>query len=346
MPQLGSQAMSQLVKTRLVNEPFSDPGLFIDFRFGRRAMLFDMGDLGPLSVRELLRVTDVFVSHRHIDHFSGFDRLLRHRLHRAGTLRMVGPAGFIGGVAAKLRAYTWNLLDETSADFAIEAAEFVDGSMGPWTTFRARDAFRASACSDPPPTQQWPQGVVLMNDDLRVEATILDHATPSLGFALQENMRVNVWSEGLNALGLQAGPWLNQAKTAVRRGATDDLAVAVSGGESVPLGMLKQHALRVAKGQRIAYVVDVAFTPENIERIRAICADADHLYIEATFLEADAKEASARHHLTARHAGELARLSNVRRVTLLHHSPRYLDRPGALQDEAERAFNAPQPSPR
>ena len=53
---------------RLINDPFSDPGLFVPFLFEKRALMFDLGDLHALSPRDLLKVTHVFVTHSHMDH--------------------------------------------------------------------------------------------------------------------------------------------------------------------------------------------------------------------------------------------------------------------------------------
>ena len=108
---------------RLINNPFSDPGLFIPFLFEKRAFLFDLGDLGGLSNRDLLKVSHVFVTHTHMDHFIGFDTLLRHFLGRDKTLHLFGPPGFFCHIEGKLMGYSWNLLDENNHNFIISAHE-------------------------------------------------------------------------------------------------------------------------------------------------------------------------------------------------------------------------------
>ena len=87
--------------------------------FRTDALLFDIGDISRLPTRKLLRISDVFVSHTHMDHFAGFDHLLRVCLGRDTGVRMYGPPDFIEQVGHKLHAYTWNLVENYAADFTV-----------------------------------------------------------------------------------------------------------------------------------------------------------------------------------------------------------------------------------
>ena len=90
---------------RLINGAFDDPGLYIPFLFQNRALIFDLGDITNLSSRDLLKISHGFVTHTHMDHFIGFDRLLRKALGREKTLVLFGPEGFIKNVEGKLSFY-------------------------------------------------------------------------------------------------------------------------------------------------------------------------------------------------------------------------------------------------
>lgn len=89
----------------LVNGSAGDPVLFVDCMFESRALLFDLGDIQALAPKKLLRISHVFVSHAHMDHFIGFDWLLRILLGRENDLHLFGPPGFLEQVEHKLHAY-------------------------------------------------------------------------------------------------------------------------------------------------------------------------------------------------------------------------------------------------
>jgi ribonuclease BN (tRNA processing enzyme) len=326
--------MSALVQPRLVNGPFDDPGVYLEFRHSRRAMLFDLGELGGLSPRELLRVTHGFVSHAHMDHLAGLDRLLRTCLHRPGALALVGPPGFVDRVEHRLGSYVWNLLDEDSVDFRLEVSEFDGDRLSRAAAFHARLGFARQELLP----AALARGTVLAEPDFVVEAAVLDHGIPSLAFALRERVRVNVWRTALDELGLPVGRWLTGAKRAARGGLPDAHQVEVPGHGNLSLRFLRERVFRLARGQVVAYVTDAADTPVNRDRIVRLAEAADHLFIEATFLEQDRALAEATRHLTARAAGELARAAGVARVTPFHHSARYLAQRRALVRELGAAF--------
>lgn len=329
--------MRSSLQARPINGPFEDPGVFVDLLHGRRAFLFDLGELGALSVREALRVRDIFVSHTHMDHFCGFDRLLRLCLGRDMELRLFGPPGLIEQVEHKLRAYTWNLIEGYENDLSFTVAELYGEGRGRRAVFRLRDGFARSEEGE----ASFPGGVLFEERNLRARAAVLDHGIPCLGFALEEKRRVNVYKSRLVELGLATGPWLRELKGLVLAGAPAETPVVApgEGGERrFTLGELQRTLLDVTQGDRMAYVTDVAFTEANVAAIVELVRGAETLFIEAAFLERERERAAARRHLTARQAGTIARLAGVKRVVPFHFSPRYAEEEAALYLELDAAF--------
>jgi ribonuclease Z len=320
-----------------VNGPFGDPGLFVALRWQGRALQFDLGRLGRMDPGDLLKITHVFVSHAHMDHFMGFDHLLRLFLPRDATLHLYGPKDFLARLAGRLAGYTWNLTEEYP--FVIVGHE-VDTERVVSSTFRASTAFR------PDDRRERPfDGVLLDEPTLGIRTAILDHKIPCLAFALIEKAHLNVDTSLLEQLNLQPGRWLDRLKKAIRARESDAFPIVALARENgtvcekpLRLGELRSLVIE-SRGQKIGYVVDTLFNDSNQRKIVDLVQNADLFFCESPFLEEDVEQASKRYHLTARQAGILGREAGVRRLEVFHFSPRYEGRADRIYAEAKAAFN-------
>jgi len=340
-PNENEKAVPRHFDPALINDPFDDPGLYVDLVFEKRALLFDLGDLGRLSPRKMLRISDVFVTHLHMDHFAGFDQLLRRLLGREMTLGVYGPRGIIDAVEHKLRAYSWNLIGGYDGNLTFRVTEMDESGRTSSASFSGRTQFARRDEEK----GQLSEGTLLKESGIQVRATTLDHGLPALAFVLEERAHINIWRNRLNAMGLAVGPWLRKFKEATLKGADDQSPINVAWAnaegakpDSLPFGLLKKEIMKTSSGRKIAYVVDCAYTERNIERIVKLAEGADTLFIEGGFLECDSVAAAARRHLTARQAGTIARLARVKRLVTFHYSPRYKGQGAELAREAQDAF--------
>lgn len=328
----------------LVNEPFGDPGLFVEVRWSKRALLFDLGDTHALGPTRLLRAMDVFVSHTHMDHFIGFDQLLRVALGRGKTLRLYGPPGLIANVTGKLRGYTWNLVD--GYPLTIEVREFHEREVR-LATFPATNGFQPrEEAPRPRPAITPPQSFPVLDDPMfTVRAVALNHRIPSFAYSLQEQFHVNINKEKLHDAGLPVGSWLKEVKQHLWNGKPDDFRFTAilyfehrREARDFLLGEIKDRFVTITRGQKIAYVVDARYDEENEEKIVELARGADLFFCEAPYLEEDAEKGRERYHLTARQAGVLARKAGVRELVVFHFSPRYTGQADTLTREAMTSF--------
>ncbi|MDI6776193.1 MAG: MBL fold metallo-hydrolase [Syntrophales bacterium] len=325
----------------LINDPFGDPGVYIEFKYRNEALLFDLGDLHLLPPRKLLKISHIFVSHTHMDHFIGFDHLLRVCLGRDRHISLFGPPGFHKQVENKIGAYTWNLVENYTNDFALLITEVhPEGKLT--RCYHCRTAFKPEMVAE----EEGFDGTLVEGSLFSVRGTFLDHKIPCLAFRFEEKSRVNIKKNVLQEMGLPVGAWLMKLKNHVLSGDDDDTPVKVSwreGGQEtrekiIPLGELKATIVKITPGQKITYITDAIYNDENRRKIVALAEGSDLLFIEATFLHDDADSAAKKYHLTALQAGTLARMAGVKRISLFHFSPKYKGCGELLVEEAMQAF--------
>jgi ribonuclease Z len=319
-----------MLHPRLINGRFGDPALFVEMLHRREALLFDAGDLSDLSTRDLLRVGHIFVSHTHMDHFIGFDALLRVHVGREKTIIVVGPIGIADRVGHKLQGYDWDLVERYETDLLFDVVEIGPGGPQRAARFSFRRRFER---------ERLPLPGSIEAAGLKVETALLEHHGPCLGFAVSEPAHVNVWKSRLDERGFTTGQWLQELKRAIVAGKADDHSICVASNDCRPLRELRE-LVTVSPGQKLAYVTDVADTPANRIAIERLAEGADLFFIESRFAAGDSAAARDRAHLTTRAAGEIARAAGVRRVEPFHFSPRYEGEEERMLKEVFSAFEA------
>ncbi len=335
----------------LINGQTGDAGLLVRVEGRRGLLLLDCGENRHLPPGDLVAVTELALSHAHIDHVIGFDHLLRLNLPLEKTIRVFGPPGITEVVGNRLAGYTWNKVG--SLDLEIEVEEpWVEGEgqgQEPVDAARPADegwlaALDAAAvrrvtrfcCQrqfvpEPQPPRQARLGVAFEEPGLEVLFAPLSHGIVSFAYAVVIPPRTRIEKEVLARLGRPPGIWLRRLKAEADRRLTR--------GEG-PLPETPPGLLTVLPGTRLAYATDLQYSPANVDRVARLAREAAPLFCEAVFLDRDVDTARAASHLTARQAGTVAARAGARRLVPFHFSRRYQDEYSCLAAEAEAAFAA------
>lgn len=329
--------MRNAFRPALLHPAYGDPGLWVDLPDAGRAVLFDLPEIAHVPTRLLLRVAHAVVTHTHMDHYVGFDHLLRVALRREEPLTVTGPEGFLESVRGRIAAYAWNLIAGYPVRLRVQE---ITGDVLRGEEYSAVSGMRPADRSERAFT-----GTAHAERGFRVDVAVFDHGMPVLGVAVREVEHLSVDRDRLARLGFGVGPWLANLKEAVRRGAPADTPIVAAradgGAETAELGAIAPEIILRGPGRSLVYLTDLSPTEDNLVRAAAFVAGADLLVCEAAFLDEDRDLAAERHHLTARQAGELARRAGAARLAIFHLSPRYEDRPGDAAAEAGEAFGRP-----
>ncbi len=285
--------------------------------------LCDCGFASDLSVKDARDTAALFISHTHIDHFIHFDHVMRHQLGIGRQVVLCGPAGLALNVQHKLLGYHWNLIqdDETAVRYEVRELH-PDGrvecyllSPPTWQLQRLPDL-------------QGPE--IYRNEVFAVTAVILDHGVDCIAYRFACYPKLKILIENCP---YKSGKWMQALKEAYAQNDPDRM-IGVEADALLPAKDLFQY-LEEEQGFKVAYVMDHAATEPNFERIKALCRDADEVYIEAYYSVDDHEMAQRNHHSMAGTSGRILREAGVKKAVPIHFSRRYQDAEGQAKLLAE-----------
>jgi ribonuclease Z len=286
--------------------------------------LCDCGEASMLTVKECRNIRGLFISHTHIDHFVNFDTVLRHQIGMEREVIICGPPDIARQVQARIRSYTWNLIEANAISYQIRE-------------IRADDQIAVFRL-EPPHWELVPEGVkagkyVLEDKDLQVQFVILDHKIPTIAYLFQEPDTVKI---DLVQSGFPAGPWVRALKTAFETGQTD---VEIRIGERQYRSEELFHLLSIKKGDSLGVIMDHAAGEANHARIKSLFTGCRQVLIESFYCLEDKALAEANFHSYSEASGAIMRACKVGEAVPVHFSRKYEEEQiERLRAEFQRSF--------
>lgn len=314
----------------VANIPFGDPMTAVRIDRQKRWLLFDIGSFAQIPARTAHQVSDIFISHFHVDHVCGFPWLLGRRVNCPEICRVYGPPGLAHHFDAMTRCFTWDRVGEQGPRFSI--AEYHNDHLQWWHYTIGTDIHVQPG--SPTPVQD---GILLEDPLFQVRTTILDHGIPVMAYSMTERPNYQIQSERIATLGLDRGVWIADLQKAVNAGAWHDL-IQLPNGRLESVQLLAQQLVQETPGQKIVYATDFADTTANRSTLIDFAQRADILVCETSYLAEDQDHAQRTSHATTRAAAEIAKDADVSRLLPFHFSNRYVDEPERLYREMAAIF--------
>ncbi len=270
--------------------------------------LCDCGEASLLTVKEVQSVSAVFISHTHIDHFSNFDGIFRHQIGSGGKVVICGPENIQQQIEARLKSYTWNLIDENAIEYEIR--EIV--SEKEINVYKIR-----------PP--KWNLERIKTRDFLsedeyvKVDFAILDHKTDSIAYLFKEKDSVSFNENGSE---FKKGKWISELKAAFER-SENDKEIEIEGTVYKASDLF--HLLTRNEGYKLGIIMDHAAEKGNYEKIKTVFGNADLVYIETFYKDEDHEFAKLNYHSYASASGKIMKDCGVKKAVPVHFSRRYTE---------------------
>lgn len=316
---------------RLVNGSTGDPVLYVDYPGKDNALLLDGGDNAALDTPRLADLEAVFITHHHVDHFIGLDRIVRANIDQDKTLHVFGPAGTIRKVADRIRSYEYPFFPFQK--IVVRVTEILPPDKVRTGLLECTRRFPEPAVEERP----WEGPVIFENTEVQVEAAPTDHTVPGLAYAIIERPGLHPDRALLQSGPLKPGPWIGEARKAAEAGASPDTLIDVGGVRGRLGDLLEKYFVR-GRGSRVAYIVDTQMSDAVRPGLLRLARKAARLYCDSFYHSREAKSAAQHRHMTAAQAGEFAAAAKVEELVLVHFSQRYRGRWQVLLDEARTFF--------